>query len=113
VSAAPGERKEATQDRGLCPRLYAISRARCPECGHRWPWPGNVSTAAESPTVRPMVACPRCRLLVSVLEERCDERWWQYVTASPPMDGQRPTVSARPRIGLPARKKPAIYEARE
>jgi len=64
-------------------KLYAVGRARCPQCSHRWPWPEDAPTLAESPLVRPTVACPECHHLVPLETEPCDERWWQYVSTPP------------------------------
>jgi len=58
------------------PAYPAVARARCPRCGHRWPWPAG-ATPAEEPLVRPLVCCPACRLVVKLQPEPLDSRWWQ------------------------------------
>lgn len=92
-------------------KLYAVSRARCPECGHRWPWPGTLPTLSESlffSAEPPTAPCPNCRCLVAIHEEPLDEDWWTYVSrpsAAKPSPVSKPTISAKRR---PAASKAAI-----
>lgn len=64
-------------------RLYAVGRARCPNCRHRWPWPSNAPTPAEAMLLQETVACPRCHRAVALEAEPADECWWAWATASP------------------------------
>lgn len=64
-------------DRGPCPRLYAVARAQCRLCGHRWGWPQGAPTPTESPLVPVLAACPRCHRVVPLELEACGEAWWK------------------------------------
>lgn len=64
-------------------KLYAVGRARCPQCSHRWPWPDGAPTPAVLLLIRSSVVCPSCLAIVPLEPEPCDERWWSYVSTPP------------------------------
>jgi len=97
----------------LSPRipLNATARACCPGCNHRFPWPTDAPTTTESPLVRPLTCCPGCRLVVPVVEEACDEKWWTNLLAAGKGNGRRPrpehqpSRAARPEANPPPAKR--------
>ena len=64
-------------DRGPCPRLYHVGRARCSGCDYRWPWPEGAPLPSESPLIPVKVACPKCHQIVPLKPEPFDEGWWK------------------------------------
>lgn len=64
-------------------KLYAVGRARCPQCSDRWPWPDGAPTPAELLLMRSSVVCPSCLAIVPLEPEPCDQRWWSYVSTPP------------------------------
>ena len=52
------------------------TRARCPKCLHRFPWPEGEPWSALEPFERPQVVCPQCHRFVPLVEEPLDESWW-------------------------------------
>ncbi len=61
-------------------------RARCPRCFHRFAWPAGEPWTALEPLVRPLVACPRCHLVVPLVEEPLDERWFEWTETVTPKE---------------------------
>lgn len=79
-------------------RLYATNRARCSQCTHRFTWPDGAPTLAESPLVRPSVACPSCHAVVPLEAEPYDESWWRFVSTPPsakPVKARSPSLVPR------------------
>ena len=76
------------------PVVKAVARARCPECGHRRPWPDG-ATPADSPLISVMVACPSCHRIIALSPEPPDEKWWQFVTSSSAPPGKAPPPPVR------------------
>lgn len=61
-------------------------RARCPRCYARFDWPdGSDLPGALLPGDPPLedVACPRCRRVIALEAEPCDEKWWAHLQAAP------------------------------